>query len=159
MSWLGREDRPHDADGTIEQGPHGESEAIRRTADRRVDADTGEILGESLPVRGSTRPDPGGVGRGSERGDAGDTTVQGERTIPSVNRERSIQSRISGGLALATIILLGGGFLFWYYNTQYSKTRDAEDSARRAAGIGRGQRWGRGGTVGGDGRPVHGRLG
>ena len=133
MSWLSREHGPGDADGTAEQDPRGESEAISGTADRRVDADTGEILGESLPVRGSTRPDPGGVGRGSERGDAGDTTVQGERTIPSVNRERSIQSRISGGLALATIILLGGGFLFWYYNTQYSKTRDAEASARRTA--------------------------
>ncbi len=129
MSWLGREHGPRDADDTAEQGPHGENEAISGTPDRRVDADTGEIL----PVHGTTRPGPGGLGRSSERGDAGAATVQGERTIPSVNRERSIQSRISGGLALATIILLGGGFLFWYYNTQYSKTRDAEESARRAA--------------------------
>ncbi|MGR4871136.1 type IV secretion system protein VirB10 [Variovorax sp. LARHSF232] len=129
MSWLGREHGPRDADDTAEQDPHGGNEAIEGPADRRVDADTGEIL----PVRSTTRPDPGGLGRSSERGDAGAATVQGERTIPSVNRERSIQSRISGGLALATIILLGGGFLFWYYNTQYSKTRDAEESARRAA--------------------------
>ncbi|MGK6309753.1 type IV secretion system protein VirB10 [Variovorax sp. DT-64] len=50
-----------------------------------------------------------------------------------MNRERSIQSRISGGLALATIILLGAGFLFWYYNTQYAKTRQAEEAARKAA--------------------------
>ena len=129
MNWLGREHGPRDADDTAEQGPHGENKAISGTPDRRVDADTGEIL----PVHGTTRPDPGGLGRSSEHGDAGAATVQGERTIPSVNRERSIQSRISGGLALATIILLGGGFLFWYYNTQYSKTRDAEESARRAA--------------------------
>jgi type IV secretion system protein VirB10 len=129
MNWLGREHGPRDADDTAEQGPRGENEAISGTPDRRVDADTGEIL----PVHGTTRPDPGGLARSSERGDAGAATVQGERTIPSVNRERSIQSRISGGLALATIILLGGGFLFRYYNTQYSKTRDAEESARRAA--------------------------
>lgn len=129
MSWLGREHGPRGVDDTAEQGPRGENEAISGTPDRRVDADTGEIL----PVRGTTLPGRGGLGRGSERGDAGAATVQGERTIPSVNRERSIQSRISGGLALATIILLGGGFLFWYYNTQYSKTRDAEESARRAA--------------------------
>jgi len=64
--------------------------------------------------------------------DAGGASVQGERAIPSVNRERSIQSRISGGLALATILLLGGGFLFWYYNTQYSRSRDAEEAARKA---------------------------
>lgn len=133
MSWLGRGHGPRDAKDTVEQGPRGENEANEGTADRRVDADTGEILGENLPVRGTTQPSPGGLGSGGKRDDAGDTTVQGERTIPSVNRERSIQSRISGGLALATIILLGGGFLFWYYNTQYSKTRDAEESARRTA--------------------------
>ena len=131
MSWLGRGQGPRDAEDTAEQGPRGENEAISGTADRRVDADTGEIL----PVRGTTRPGPDGLGRGSERGDAGAAAVQGERTIPSVNRERSIQSRISGGLALATILLLGGGFLFWYYNTQYSKTRDAEASARKAAAV------------------------
>lgn len=129
MNRQDREHGPRDADDAAEQGQHGDNEAIKGAPDRRVDADTGEILS----VSGTTRPDPGGLGSSSERGDARAATVQGERTIPSVNRERSIQSRISSGLALATIILLGGGFLFWYYNTQYSKTRDAEESARRAA--------------------------
>ena len=67
MSWLGRGQGPRDAEDTAEQGPRGENEAISGTADRRVDADTGEIL----PVRGTTRPGPDGLGRGSERGDAG----------------------------------------------------------------------------------------
>ncbi|VTY37681.1 Type IV secretion system protein virB10 [Xylophilus ampelinus] len=92
----------------------------RDQSDGRVDLDTGEIL-------------PDRQQRPAESGAAPSTTVQGERAIPSVNRERSIQSRVSGGLALATMVLLGAGFLFWYYNTQYGKTRDAEEAARKAA--------------------------
>lgn len=89
-----------------------------------IDPDTGEVLfGEGA----------GGGGNEASRTPAERTTIQGERTIPSVNRERSIQSRISGGLALAAIILLGAGFLFWYYNTQYAKTRHAEEASRKAA--------------------------
>lgn len=58
-------------------------------------------------------------------------TVRGERAIPSVNRERSIQSRISNGLALGTITVLGVAFLAWYYSTQFSRSRDAEAAARK----------------------------
>ncbi|SDZ70569.1 type IV secretion system protein VirB10 [Variovorax sp. YR266] len=100
-------------------------------ADRREDADAPQIdpgTGEVLAVRRTTEPKPD-----ASRATTGDTTIQGERTIPSVNRERSIQSRISGALALAAIILLGTGFLFWYYNTQYARTREAEEAARKAA--------------------------
>ncbi|MDM0058967.1 type IV secretion system protein VirB10 [Variovorax fucosicus] len=89
-----------------------------------IDRETGEILSRR---EGATRPDD------DPSPDAGATTVQGERAIPSVNRERSIQSRISSSLALGTIVLLGAGFLFWYYNTQYSKTHEAEEAARKAA--------------------------
>lgn len=100
-------------------------------AHRPEDADTPEIdpdTGEVLSARQAADP-----GNEASRAAAESTTVQGERAIPSVNRERSIQSRISGALALATIVLLGAGFLFWYYNTQYSKTREAEEAARKAA--------------------------
>ncbi len=110
-------DRPEPDDNDIR--PHGQS-------DGRVDLDTGEIL----PDRQQRRADSGAHDQASA---ASATTVQGERAIPSVNRERSIQSRVSGGLALATMVLLGAGFLFWYYNTQYGKTRDAEEAARKAA--------------------------
>lgn len=99
-------------------------------ADRPEDADTPEIdpdTGEVLSARRATDGDE--ASRATEES----TTIQGERAIPSVNREHSIQSRISGSLALATIILLGAGFLFWYYNTQYTKTRAAEDAAKKAA--------------------------
>ncbi|MBT2337122.1 type IV secretion system protein VirB10 [Variovorax paradoxus] len=89
-----------------------------------IDVDTGEVLSARQGA------DAGGE---ASRAAVRNATIQGERAIPSVNRERSIQSRISGTLALATIILLGAGFLFWYYNTQYAKTREAEEAARKAA--------------------------
>lgn len=85
-----------------------------------VDRETGEILGA---------PEPERRGPVELHGEA----LEGERTIPSVNRERSIQSRISSALALATVVLLGAGFLFWYYGTQYARTRDAEQAAAKAA--------------------------
>ena len=112
MTWLdrtrraSRADRPEDADPP------------------EIDQDTGEVLSARRAA------DPGNE---TSRATEEKTTIQGERAIPSVNRERSIQSRISGSLALATIILLGAGFLFWYYNTQYAKTRAAEEAARKAA--------------------------
>jgi type IV secretion system protein VirB10 len=89
-----------------------------------IDLETGEVLSRQGAADAGIEASPTA---------AESTTIQGERAIPSVNRERSIQSRISGGLALATIILLGAGFLFWYYNTQYAKTRQAEEAARKAA--------------------------
>jgi len=97
-------------------------ETPRDGDDYDVDRETGEIL----PRRASPH-------QGTDAADAGAATVQGERAIPSVNRERSIQSRISSALALGTIVLLGAGFLFWYYNTQYAKTHDAELAAKKAA--------------------------
>lgn len=89
-----------------------------------IDPDTGEILsGQREAASRET----------TSRGADERSTVRGERAIPSVNRERSIQSRISGFLALAVMLLLGAGFLFWYYNTQYAKTREAQETARKAA--------------------------
>ena len=111
---TGRTSRPAQPEPDGPRQPHEEA--------REVDRDTGEIL----PVRRT-------ADRASLGDDVGGAAVQGERTIPSVNRERSIQSRISGSLALATIVMLGAGFLFWYYNTQYSKSRAAEEAARKAA--------------------------
>src|SRR6185437_14852044 len=48
-------------------------------------------------------------------GPGGTTTVAGERGIPSVNRARSIQSRVSSLLAIGLMMTLGLGFLTWYY--------------------------------------------
>jgi len=81
------------------------------------------------------------IDRGDEHGDehesrdtenvrtAGGSTVAGERDIPSVNRERSLQSRANNLLALLVVALLGGGFLFYYYSATFSKQRDAQAKA------------------------------
>jgi len=100
------------------------TDSSARPGASEIDPDTGEILSgqrEAATEEATSRA-------AGER-----STIRGERAIPSVNRERSIQSRISGFLALAAMLLLGAGFLFWYYNTQYAKTREAEEAARKAA--------------------------
>ena len=100
-----------------------------------IDPATGEILSAQGTLQNTFEPQtPHGPVEppGPPRTDAGSSTVQGERAIPSVNRERSIQSRISSSLALGTIVLLGAGFLFWYYNTQYTRSHAAEEAARKA---------------------------
>lgn len=60
-----------------------------------------------------------------------DEELAGERTIPSVNRERSVQSRVSSVLALAAVLLLGGGFLVWYYTNAFQKNRGVDAENRR----------------------------
>ena len=41
--------------------------------------------------------------------------IPGERGIPSVSQERSLQTRIHNLLAIGLVLLLGAGFLTWYY--------------------------------------------
>lgn len=61
----------------------------------------------------------------------GDTAspIAGDRGIPSVNRARSIQSRVSSVLAIALMSTLGLGLLTWYYAKALSRPQEA----RRAA--------------------------
>src|SRR5437660_9382441 len=72
-----------------------------------VDMGTGEIL--DAPQTTTKIPRPGNSDRGLSMPEA----IAGERTIPSVNRERSVQSRVGNALAVGTIVLFGGGFLAW----------------------------------------------
>jgi type IV secretion system protein VirB10 len=60
--------------------------------------------------------------------------VRGERPlIPSVSREQSIQSRLNNVVAIAALVLIGGGFLFWYYSAKLAQNREAEAAVRQAA--------------------------
>jgi type IV secretion system protein VirB10 len=65
--------------------------------------------------------------------------VRGERGIPSVNRERSIHARVTNALAIGVMVVLGLGFLTYYYSTTF-KRRAVEDqrvkdgAASKAAG-------------------------
>ena len=60
-------------------------------------------------------------------------TVEGERTIPSINRERSLQSRVSSVLAIALMSAIGIGLLLWYYSGAITRQTRAEELAKSAA--------------------------
>jgi type IV secretion system protein VirB10 len=57
---------------------------------------------------------------------AGGASVPGERDIPSVNQQRSLQSRVNNLLALVVVTLVGGGFLYFYYSNLSHKQADAK---------------------------------
>ncbi|HEY6641057.1 type IV secretion system protein VirB10 [Povalibacter sp.] len=59
-----------------------------------------------------------------------DSTVAGERGIPSVNRARSLQSRVSNALAMGLMGSLGLGLLTWYFANMSARHARVEASAR-----------------------------
>ena len=60
-------------------------------------------------------------------------TVAGERGIGSINRVRSLQSRVSNLLAIGLMSSLGLGLLGWYYVRTYSNQAQARESAQSAS--------------------------
>lgn len=68
---------------------------------------------------------------------AGQTTeseaIAGDRGIPSINRARSLQSRVSSALAIALMSTLGLGLLTWYYARALSRPAQAHQAAQAAA--------------------------
>lgn len=126
MDWLRGRRQP--ADDVEQQAP--------RAGRERVDPETGEITLEPSvrKVPRSERASPEATEDAphvmNEGGEVHE--VAGERTIPSVNRERSVQSRISNLLAVSTMVLLGGGFLVWYYSSQFAKQAEARTAAAKA---------------------------
>lgn len=58
--------------------------------------------------------------------------VAGERGIPSVNRVRSMQSRVSSALAIGLMAVIGGGFLAWYYSHALGRSESTQARAERA---------------------------
>ena len=60
-------------------------------------------------------------------------TIDDERGIPSVNRIRSMQSRVTSVLAVGFVSLMALGILAWYYTHEWQKTHGARDRAERAS--------------------------
>jgi type IV secretion system protein VirB10 len=60
-------------------------------------------------------------------------TVAGERGIGSINRVRSLQSRVSNLLAIGLMSALGIGLLGWYYVRTYSNQANARETAQSAS--------------------------
>ncbi|HVW69139.1 MAG TPA: type IV secretion system protein VirB10 [Steroidobacteraceae bacterium] len=62
-----------------------------------------------------------------------DESVPGERSVASVNSERSIQSHVSSVLAAGVMIALGVAALSWYYANALSRQRKAHQAAVTAS--------------------------
>jgi type IV secretion system protein VirB10 len=58
--------------------------------------------------------------------------VAGERRIPSVNRVRSLQSRVSAVLTIGLVSAIGLGLLVWYYSQTLTRGERAQRAAERA---------------------------
>lgn len=70
--------------------------------------------------------------RGADRVAEEPTTVEGERGIPSVNRARSLQSRVSATLAVAFASITGVGLLTWYYTQALTRGERVHRAAASA---------------------------
>lgn len=70
-----------------------------------------------------------GLSQGHSKSSSG---VIGERGIPSVNRVRSMQSRVSAALAIGLMAVVGIGFLVWYYSHSLGRGERAQANAERA---------------------------
>jgi type IV secretion system protein VirB10 len=59
-----------------------------------------------------------------------DEPILGDRGIPSINRVRSVQSRLTSVLAIGLMSVLGLGLLGWYYQRMLAKPSQARESAQ-----------------------------
>ena len=59
--------------------------------------------------------------------------VEGERRIGSINRARSLQSRVSSVLSIGLLSALALGLLGWYYAHTYAAQSQARQSAQAAS--------------------------
>ena len=76
--------------------------------------------------------DPAMHARGMEAGEDSVQAIAGDRGIPSVNRTRSLQARVSNALAIALMGGLGIGMLGWYYAHAFARRSQARQSERTA---------------------------
>jgi type IV secretion system protein VirB10 len=87
-------------------------------------ADPGSQTGDRDP---GAPPDP------RETQNPGVQSVAGERGISSINRARSLQSRITNLLAMGLMCALGVGLLGWYYAHTFAAQSRARQNAHTAA--------------------------
>jgi len=59
--------------------------------------------------------------------------VPGERGIPSINRVRSVQSRVSSVLAVTLMGALAAGLMIWYYSGVIGRSARGHELAEAAA--------------------------
>jgi type IV secretion system protein VirB10 len=95
--------------------------------------DDASDVGEVVPTTAPETPSADGQTDFSQARPESMSGVAGERGIPSVNRVRSMQSRVSSALAIGLMAVIGIGFLTWYYSHALGRGERAQASAERAA--------------------------
>ena len=81
-------------------------------------------------------PEPGPEAEAAGEAAASESAAQaiaGDRGIPSINRARSVQSRVSGVLAMGLMGALSLGLLTWYYTKALTRPARAQHAAQTAA--------------------------
>lgn len=92
----------------------------------------------SVSRRESPEPSASDGGAGGTAADETPTTdgeaagIPGERGIPSVNRARSVQSRVTSVLAVALMGILAAALLVWYYSGAIHRSGRAQALAEAA---------------------------
>lgn len=85
------------------------------------------------PGNETNRPASGAAGNEPQSFDAApESPVAGERGISSINRGRSLQSRITNLMAMGLMSALGLGLLGWYYAHTFSMQSQARRTAQNA---------------------------
>jgi type IV secretion system protein VirB10 len=89
------------------------------------------------PSEPSASPPPDAAGEApadeNPTTDGGSGGVPGERGIPSLNRVRSVQSRVSSVLAVTLMGILAAGLMIWYYSGAIGRSARAQHLAEVAA--------------------------
>ncbi len=81
----------------------------------------------------STSEGPAGEPPADETPPSEGGAVPGERGIPSLNRVRSVQSRVSSVLAVTLMGILAAGLMIWYYSGAIGRSARAQHLAEVAA--------------------------
>jgi type IV secretion system protein VirB10 len=68
-----------------------------------------------------------------KQGPEGESGIAGERGIPSINRVRSVQSRVTSVLAVTLMGGLAAALMIWYYSGAIHRSARAQELAQAAA--------------------------
>jgi type IV secretion system protein VirB10 len=81
----------------------------------------------------SIRPEEGPLEESVPQSESAADSIAGDRGIPSINRARSVQSRLSSAFAIALMSALGLGLLGWYYARALTRPAQVHHAAEAAA--------------------------
>ena len=90
------------------------------------------LFGRSPGGRSSDSPEQDAPAEDASDAIATSQTVEGERGIPSVNRIRTVQSRVTSILTVTFMSLLAAGLLTWYYSGALTRGERARVQAQEA---------------------------